>query len=175
MFDNDDNKSLNKQNDEEETEESADAESSGETRKEQDVEKLKQDVLDFENKWKRALADYQNLERRYEAGRRDLILSANKDLILKLLPVLDTLILASDHVKDEGLRLSIQKFLDVLNQEGVERIKTEGKAFDPALMEATEVIKGSKDKVIEEVRGGFILNDKVLRPAQVKVGKGENK
>ena len=136
----------------------------------EDIEKLKTEVKDFEEKWKRAIADYQNLERRTQELRREWILSSNRDLILKMLPVLDTLLLAQSHLKDEGLALSIQKFLDTLKDEGVQGIETKDKSFDPHHMEAVEIVSGEKDKVIEEVRQGFLLNDKVLRPAQVKVG-----
>ena len=166
----DDTKAYDQVLDEEEIEPSfAKATKGKET--EGDIEKLKEEVKDLEEKWKRAIADYQNLERRYQEGKRELILSANKDLILKMLPVLDTLILASDHLKDEGLRLSIQKFLDVLKDEGIEEIKTENEKFDPNTMEGVGTLEGSKDKVVEEVRKGYALNGKVLRPAQVKVGK----
>jgi molecular chaperone GrpE len=143
------------------------------TKEDSQIENLKQQAKDFEDKWKRALADYQNLERRTAEIRKEWITESNRDLILKLFPVLDTLILAQAHVKDEGLRLSIQKFLDILKDEGVIKIPTDGEKFDPHLMEATEVVDGPENKVVEEVRSGFMLNDKVLRPAQVKVGKGK--
>lgn len=142
-------------------------------KEEEDIENLKSQVSEFEDKWKRALADYQNLERRTTEVRKEWISESNRDLILKLLPVLDTLFLASDHLKDEGLRLSIQKFLDVLEEEGVKLIETKDKKFDPNLMEGLEIVEGPKDKVVEEIRSGFMLNDKVLRPAQVKVGSAK--
>lgn len=128
---------------------------------------------ELENKYKRALADYQNLEKRVKEERSNWIKTANKELILRLLPVLDTLILAGQHVQDQGLKLGIQHFLSVLKSEGVEKIETVGKQFDPATMECIEIVSGEEGKVLEEIRAGYKVNEQVLRPAQVKVGKGE--
>ena len=150
-----------------------DKESDQKDNKDLQIDNLKEEVKGLEEKWKRALADYQNLERRTQDLKREWAVSSSKDVVAKLLPVLDTLLLAQSHLKDEGLRLSIQKFLDVLKDEGVTRIETEGKQFDPNLMEAIEVIEGPKEKVVGEVRPGFMLCGKVLRPAQVTVGKGK--
>lgn len=125
------------------------------------------------NNWKRAVADYQNLEKRADEERKEWIRGANKRLLLRLLPVLDTLILASRHIEDEGLKLSIKQFLDVLKDEGVEKIKTEGQMFDPKLMECVEVGLGKEGEVLAELGIGFLLNGSVLRPARVKVGKAQ--
>lgn len=131
----------------------------------------KKNARDLENQLKRALADYQNLVKRVHGERQEWIKTANKDLILALLPVLDTLRLAQKHVADEGLGLSIQQFLNVLLAQGVERIVTEEKDFDPALMECVNTQEGQEGKVLSEVRAGYTLNGKVLRAAQVTVGK----
>ncbi|MBI1982108.1 MAG: nucleotide exchange factor GrpE [Candidatus Levybacteria bacterium] len=138
-----------------------------------ETEELKQRIEDLENKYKRALADYQNLEKRAKEERSAWIKTANKELILQLLPVLDTLILADQHVPNEGLQLSIQQFISALKTEGVEKVETIGKQFDPITMECIETLSGEEGKVLEEVRFGYKLYDLVLRPAQVKVGKGE--
>jgi molecular chaperone GrpE len=90
---------------------------------------------------------------------------------LKLLPVLDTLVLAQKHLNDKGLELSIQQFLDVIEKEGVKQIETKDKEFNPHMMEVIEIVDGEDGKVLEEIRAGYMLYDKVLRPAQVKVGK----
>lgn len=134
----------------------------------------KRAVKDLENQLKRALADYQNLEKRVVEERSSFIRSANRDLILRLLPVLDTLMLAQKHVVNEGLTLSIQQFLDAIKDEGVERIVTEGKDFDPALMECINTQEGQEGKVLFEVRTGYTLHGTVLRAAQVTVGKKDH-
>jgi len=120
---------------------------------------------------KRTLADYQNLEKRVEENRLEWVKMANKQLLLRLLPGLDALLLAEKHTQDEGVKLSIKKILDILEAEGVKKIQTEGQVFDPNLMECVHAVEGEENKVIEEVRPGYLLYDKVLRVAQVTVGK----
>lgn len=130
-----------------------------------------EEIKNIENQLKRALADYQNLEKRIVVEKSVWIKIANKDLLLKLLPGLDSLILAEQHTKDEGVKLSIKHFLDILEQVGVKKIETVGKDFNPNFMEAVSTIEGEDGKVIEEVRQGYVLFDTILRPAQVVVGK----
>lgn len=144
-----------------------------------EYEELEQRAQEWEEKYKRALADYQNLVKRVQEEKADWIRSANRELLLRILPLLDTLILAGQHSEDQTLKVTLQQFLDLLKAEGVERIKTDGKDFDPHLMEAIESVEvdpteasGQEGKVVEEVRAGYILHDKLLRPAQVKVGIG---
>ncbi|MBF8249539.1 MAG: Protein GrpE [Candidatus Levybacteria bacterium] len=139
-----------------------------------EVTHLKQKIGELENQVKRIFADYQNLEKRVMLERREWLIKANKDLILRFLPALDFLLLSSKHIKDEGLALSIQKFFDILKTEGVEKIETVGKDFDPNLMEGITTIAGEENKVVEELRSGFKMGDQVLRPAQVTVGEKVN-
>ena len=89
------------------------------------------------------------------------------------MPILDDLFLAQKHIQDSGLNLSIQKFLDVLSEEGLQRIQTEGQQFDPERMECVSVQAGEENKILEELRPGFIMNDRTLRPAQVVVGSAK--
>lgn len=128
----------------------------------------------LENQLKRALADYQNLEKRIEQEKSGWIKFSNKDLLLKLLPGLDSLLLAQKHTQDEGVKIAIKHFLEILEQEGVKKIETEGRDFDPNLMEAVATKQGEEGKVLEETRTGYILADRVLRPAQVIVGSQGN-
>lgn len=130
-----------------------------------------QKIIELENKYKRALADYQNLEKRVREDRVGLIKMANREMLLRLLPVLDTLLLASQHSEDQSLKVTVQQFLDVLKDEGVTRVETVGKEFDPNVMEAVGTDEGEEGTVIKETRAGFVMNDLLLRPAQVIVGK----
>lgn len=132
--------------------------------------KIEKKENELENQLKRVLADYQNLEKRIAEEKSSWIKSANKDLLLRLLPGLDNLTLAEKHTKDEGVRISIDHFLDILEKEGISRIETSGRDFDPHLMEAVSTAPGEGGKVLEEIRAGYRLNDQILRPAQVVVG-----
>ncbi len=138
------------------------------------VKQVEDQESEVENQLKRALADYQNLEKRIIEEKSNWILSANKDLIVRLLPGLDSLLLALKHTNDEGIRLSVKHFLDIFEQEGVQKIVTENADFDPNLMEAVGTTPGEEGKVVEEVRPGYTLNNSVIRPAQVLVGKENN-
>jgi len=129
----------------------------------------------LENQLKRALADYQNLEKRIAEEKGIWLKVANKNLLLKLLPGLDSLILADQHTQDEGVKISIKHFLDILENEGVKKIETVGRDFDPNLMEAIGTAEGEEGKVLEEARSGYMLYDSVLRPAQVIVGQKSSK
>lgn len=131
---------------------------------------LLQKVEDLEAKYKRALADYQNLQRRTHEEKQEWARFSNKEIILKLLPILDTLMLAEKHTKDQNFILTVQQFLQALEQEGVKRIKTMGEEFDPNTMEAVSTTEGDSGKVVEEMRAGYLFYDIVLRPAQVVVG-----
>ena len=140
-------------------------------KKKSDSKNLENQVAELSDNLKRALADYQNLERRVLNERSDLIKYANQELLKKLLPSFDNLYLAEKYIKDEGIKLTVQKLTESLEEVGVKRISVENNRFDPNSMECIEVVEGEKDMVVEEVMPGFMLFDKVIRPAQVKVGK----
>ena len=136
-------------------------------------QKKNQELEEITNQLKRALADYQNLEKRTLEEKKEWIMSGNKSLVASLLPVLDNLFLAQKHIQDEGLDLSINKFLEVLEGEGVTKIVTDNQEFDPNTMECVTVQEGEKNKIIEEIRPGYVMNDNILRAAQVVVGGKE--
>lgn len=126
----------------------------------------------LENQLKRTLADYQNLQKRVVSDQQDFVKFVAASLIAKLLPVLDDLEKAQEHLKNAGLQLTIDKFKSVLQAEGISEIKLLNTLFDPKTAECVEIIPGKKDYIIEIVQTGYALHDRVLRPARVKVGKG---
>lgn len=134
------------------------------------INELVAEVKNFEEKYKRALADYQNLERRTEEQKKDWANFAKAQAVLKLLPILDTLMLAEKHTQDQNFTLLIQQFIQILDKEGFKRIKTEGEIFDPLIMEPVEKREGEDGKILEEFKPGFKLGDMVVRPAYVAVG-----
>lgn len=142
-----------------------------------DEKKLKEEIKDLTERWKRALADYQNLEKRVISEREDFVKFANVRLLTRILPALDSLEKAEEHLKDEGLGLTLRQLFQVLSEEGLEKIEVLGKEFDPNEMECVELGEGKEGAVIEELRKGYHFKNKVIRVAQVKVGqktKGEN-
>ncbi len=132
---------------------------------------LKQ-IEEWKNKYLRALADYHNLEKRVEESRETIRKRANRDLLLRLLEILDTVYAAEVFIKDPGLKLVVDKFTSLLSQEGVTEIDLLGKEYDPFTAECTEVVPGEKDNiVVDVVQKGYKQYDEVIRPARVRVSK----
>ena len=125
---------------------------------------------DLETKYLRALADYQNLEKRVEREKELFVKFANSLIILKMLPILDNLERANVHLHDQGLELVIKQFQDALSAEGVAAINAVGSQFDPELHEAVTTSSGDEGVILEVLEKGYKLGDKVIRPAKVKIG-----
>lgn len=137
-----------------------------------EIDSLKQQVEEFKNKYLRALADYQNLEKRVSEERFELMKIGNKNLLIKIIPFLDNLEKAEVFVKDPGLKISKDHFMQILNEAGLEEIDLLGKEFDPNFAEAIDIVPGKEDnKVMEVLRKGYKFEDKIIRVAQVKVSK----
>lgn len=137
-----------------------------------ELEKVKKEKEEYKNRYLRALADYQNFEKRVGEEKEALRQSASRELLLKLLPFLDDIEKAEVFIKDSGLKLVKDKFIQIIKEENIEELQVLGKEFDPHLSDAVDVVKGEKDNIIIEVlRKGYTLNGKVLRVAQVKVTK----
>lgn len=139
-----------------------------------EMEELNATLEEYKSKYLRALADYQNLEKRTHAEKEETRQFAAKRVLERLLPVLDTLEKAKDHLKDPGLDLVHKELIAVLQEHGVEKIHVVNKPFDPHEMECVEVVHGKDNHVVEELLPGYRLYGKVLRVAQVKVGKESN-
>jgi molecular chaperone GrpE len=125
---------------------------------------------ELQQKYLRALADYQNLEKRVEREKDLFVKFANSILILKMLPILDNLERAGEHLKDQGLDLVIKQFQESLSQEGIKEIEAAGAEFNPEIHEAIEKVPGEEGKVVEVLEKGYKLGDRVIRPAKVKIG-----
>ncbi|HEX7543102.1 MAG TPA: nucleotide exchange factor GrpE [Patescibacteria group bacterium] len=137
-----------------------------------EIDQLKQQVEEFKNKYLRALADYQNLEKRIGEERFELIKMANKNLLIKILPFLDNLEKAEVFIKDQGLKISKDHFLQILKETGLEEIDILNKDFDPISAEAVDIVPGKEEnKIVEVLRKGYKFEDKIIRVAQVKVSK----
>ena len=130
--------------------------------------------------WQRAQADYINYKRRSEQEKEEAGKFANTTLILNLLPALDDLDRALDAVPPrlepgwvEGIRLIERKLQASLEALGLSQIKAFEEPFDPHLHEAVRQAKGKEGMIIEEVQKGYKFHDRVIRPARVVVGNGE--
>ncbi len=142
-------------------------------------EVLEEDFNEFKDKYQRLLADFTNYKQREEASKADFKKYAASNLIEKLLPVLDNFDRAlKDQDPEDGLVKGIvmtrDEMIKVLKQEGLEVIESDGSAFDPNIHQAVlaeESDEVESDHVIETFQKGYKLNDRVIRPAMVKVAK----
>lgn len=135
------------------------------------VENLTTQIKELTNKWHRATADYQNLEKRVEKEREEWIKFGNSALLLKFLEVVDDLQRAARHLQDSGLDLVLEKLNNILKDIGVSKVEV--KKFDPQTMECIGLVDGQKDQIVEVEQAGYFYHDRLLRPAKVKVGKGK--
>lgn len=153
----------------------------------EDIEALKEALSEEKAKveshlqnWQRVQADFINFKRRSEQEKEEMKKFANSVLIFNLLPVLDDLERALSSVPKElaklpwveGIRLIERKFHAVLEAQGVTPIKAKGKQFDPNLHEAAMSTMGREGMVVKELKRGYKLRDRVIRPATVAVGSG---
>ena len=126
----------------------------------------------------RVQADFENYKKRTEKDKEEFVKYACQNIVLDLLPILDTFELALKHTKDKeefvkGIELVYSNFIDVLGKKGLEPINALSKEFDPVMHEALMQEK-SKEKpgtVIEEFQKGYMINNKVIRPTKVKVAR----
>ncbi len=125
---------------------------------------------ELENRYKRAMADYQNLIKQTAKEKQEFVKYANEQFLYEILPVYDNLKMALKHSGEkndkwiEGVNYVVKQFKSVLENAGVEEIETVGKKFDHNLMEA---IDGRGETVKQEVRPGYKLRGKVIAPAKV--------
>jgi len=150
---------------------------------EYDALKTKADEKDaYYDKYLRLQADLDNAKKRFEKDRGDLLRYANDGFLLEFMPILDNLEAAEKYIKEakdfkavqEGvdiIQVQIQRFLKDI---GVEKVKTVGEKFDPNLHEAIEADDtkdGDDGMIVGELKPGYKLNGRLLRPASVKISK----
>ena len=143
---------------------------------EEEYEKLKNDYL-------RLLAEFDNYRKRVSKEIEEAKEAAKRSIIKEFLVILDNLEKAIEMAykhKDaiiEGIELSIKSFKDMLKKHGVEEINPKKESFDPNLHDALMTQESDelpKNTVIQTVEKGYILKDKLIRPAKVIVSSGKN-
>lgn len=140
---------------------------------------LQKENEDLKNKMLRLQADFINFKNRVEREKSNSILLANESLILKFLPVLDNFDRAFKHLDIEddvvkGFVMIKEQFKEVLKDENLEEIKSDGESFDPKFHNAvmTEKKEGIESGIIlETFEKGYKIKEKVIRPSMVKVSE----
>jgi molecular chaperone GrpE len=148
-----------------------------------EVEKLKAEVAEQKDKYIRLMAEFENYKRRKASEIQDINKTAGKDIIISMLEVLDDADRAEAQLeKDvpveqlkEGIQLVFNKLRKNLSNKGLKELQSIHEEFDPELHEAiTQIPSPTEDlqgKVLDQVKKGYYLNDKLIRHAQVVVGQ----
>ncbi len=137
------------------------------------------EVNEYQERYQRLLADFENYKKREEASKADFKKFAQSSLIEKLLPVIDNLDRAlakadEDDAFVEGVIMTRKELMKVLENEGLEEIESDGCEFDHNIHQAVlaeENDEVEENHIIETFQKGYKLNGRVLRPAMVKVSK----
>jgi len=131
-------------------------------------------------------AEFDNYRKRVGKEKEELVKFGKEELIVKLLDILDSFDLALDLAEEEknetksikqGIKLIYKQFRELLEKEGLKRLKVEGESFDPNLHFAVEYRESDKhgdNKILKEIRPGYLLGERVVRPAMVVVAKAKN-
>jgi len=145
------------------------------------IAELESALAEAKDRRLRLAADFDNFKKRTRQEQLETIQHASADLIARLLPALDDLHKALDHKPkgvDEawvkGLELSVRKLDEALSAHGLEPIDSVGARFDPKLHEAIgseESSEHPEDTITSELRRGYRIRDRVVRPALVKVAR----
>lgn len=158
-------------------------------KEEREIEELKRKLEEKEKEAKeyydrllREAADLENFKKRAAKDKEEWTKFANEDLIKAILPVIDNLERAVNHAEKvvdtgvmiEGVRLTIKQMLQTLDRFGLTPFESVGKPFDPSRHEAMLVVESDQHQpnhVVEEFQKGYLLNNRLLRPATVSVSK----
>lgn len=146
------------------------------------LEKCQKEKDEYLAGWQRARADFLNYKKEEIERLKKVMEYGSEELILKIFPILDSLEKAETQIpldfKDnewvEGISQVRIQLQDFLKKEGVEEIKTIGERFDPNFHEALEKVEVKNKevgKIVKEIQKGYTLNNKVIRPAKVKITK----
>lgn len=157
-----------------------------ETTEKTDAEKLaeaEEEIARLKDRYLRQAAEFDNFRKRTLKEKSELLLNGGEKVIASLLPVLDDLERAMDNMEKstdvatlrEGVELIVSKLQKTLATHGLKKIETEGKDFDTDFHEAVALVpadeEAKKNKIIDCVQPGYMLNEKVIRHSKVVVGQ----
>lgn len=163
-----------------------------------DMKELQKENEQLTHTLKRLTADFENFQKRIDKEKHETKSAVNSDIILKLFPILDNFRRAAEHAPQievtdqgipplteeefhrihayfEGMRQIEQQMETVLSEVGLNRVETINQPFDHNTMEAISYETHPeipKDVVIDEIEGGYVCNNKIMRPAKVRVSQG---
>jgi len=146
------------------------------------LEEKEENIKILQDKLLYLQADFENFKKLKIKEKQEILMFGNEVLIRQLLPVLDNLERALEHVSktedfksiEEGVEITLNEFLKVLEKSGVTRVDALGKKFDPNIHEALyqeERDDVEPDTIVSEFQKGYMLNGRLIRPSRVSVSK----
>ena len=143
-----------------------------------ELEECKKQAEEYLNNWKRERADFINYKKDEAKRMEEFLKFSTEGIIMELIDVIDGIEVARNNLPDSkelkewtgGFDSSLDKLDKFLKKFGIEKINVAGSSFDPLLHEAVEVQDKDGDK-IEEIRPGYTMHGKVIRPTRVKIIK----
>ncbi|HEV2458059.1 MAG TPA: nucleotide exchange factor GrpE [Ktedonobacterales bacterium] len=148
------------------------------------LQSARDEAAEYKDKYLRALAEMENFRKRQERVAVDRSERAKRDVLAKVLDVLDNVDRAMRYEETldrdgllQTLRMMQWQLNELLKHEGVSPVTAAGEPFDPRLHEAIETVASAEHPegtVVEEVRKGYMIGGELLRPARVKVSDGSN-
>jgi len=143
-------------------------------------EEYEQKIAELTDLLQRNQASFENFRKQTEKRIEEIYSSSSKNILLKVLPILDNFELALKNTANhqdfvQGTELIYSQLNKMLGDEGIKVIETKNKIFDPHLHEALMKVDSDKDEnvILEEFQKGFTLNNKVIRHARVKLSSGK--
>jgi molecular chaperone GrpE len=144
-------------------------------------EQLLAELQEINAKYLRLYAEFENYKKRVSKDKEELIKYGNESLLYEILPFIDHLEMALKHASNEvssglvqGVEITLRDLRKTLEKFGLTAIESDGKPFDPVVHHAMSQVERNDTEdntVVEEFRRGYMLRDKVLRPALVAVSK----
>ena len=144
-----------------------------------EIKKLQEENSDLKDKWQRALADYQNLERRTQVEVSQRVSSKTNDLLLNFINIYEDFIravdvLSKDNIDTNGLQAIIKNMKSLLHENNITQIDAVGEIFDPQIHEAVSMVVDEtldEGTITQEVSKGYVSGKAILKPSKVIVSK----
>jgi len=161
--------------------------STGNTEETDPLAEAQQQAADNHDLYLRARADLENFRRRAQKDKEDLAKFANENLLREMLPILDNLCRALEHAQNgegetgalvEGVEMTLDQFNKALEKFGVTPVEAVGQPFNPDCHEAMGQMESAEhppNTVVQEMQKGYMLNQRLLRPALVMIAKAPEK
>ena len=146
------------------------------------TKKLKEENSELKDKWQRALADYQNLERRTQTEISQRVSEKTNNLLLNFLNIYEDFLraensLSKENIDTSGIIAVIKNMENILAENNIKPIDAVGEIFDPQLHEAVSMVEDSTlddGTITQEVSKGYISGKAILKPSKVIVSKKKN-